>query len=182
MRNIFLWPMIRAMKIMINHSFCFKNLKMLLNTKETLKHVWPNAEFPFQAKEWEKWFLESGKEAKSFYLYEEEPHNVIGHFALKYNNLISNNLYLCFVVIKPELRGSGLIEKVIKIAQDIAFLVYKEEDLYLHVRLNNPRALGAYQKHGFEILKKHSNIVRMIRTQKSHKLQRNDNGPLRSFS
>ena len=91
----------------------------------------------------------------------DENNNVIGHlFVLIPNPEITNIVRFGFVIISPEMRGSGNGKRMLELAIEYAKINLKATKVTLGVFENNPKAQKCYESLGFKpVSKRNVNIL-----------------------
>ena len=92
------------LQLVINDPIDYDLLKMLYSDKEDLARAWPEAKFPLCSAEWSRWMDAGVKSVSLLFKYND---SFIGHVVLRSND--QNQLFLCFVLLKKQFRGQGLI-------------------------------------------------------------------------
>ena len=91
------------------------------------------------------------KQTKLFYPYVVKLDNkVIGFFTLRYRVENVNNLTIGFVILDPLYRGMGYGKKMLDLAINLAFKVYKSDSVNLRVFKDNTAAYNCYKKVGLK--------------------------------
>ena len=91
------------------------------------------------------------KQTKLFYPYIVKLDNkVIGFFTLRYRVENVNNLTIGFVILDSLYRGMGYGKKMLDLAINLAFEVYKSDSVNLRVFKDNTAAYNCYKKVGLK--------------------------------
>ncbi|WP_135506006.1 GNAT family N-acetyltransferase [Roseovarius aestuariivivens] len=133
-------------------------LAEMLQDKDDLTLVNPQASHPFDEGEWQrKWLGELDDE--SFYIRDEDGRDV-GFFALRVG-IGPEVRHLTYVYVIPEMRG-GTGEELAQLAEDAAREL-GALSITLKVELDNEPALNLYRKSGYEELSRRDGMATMRR-------------------
>lgn len=121
-------------------------------TDEVMMHKWCANEFtdfPLTAAALQSYYDARQERDDYFEFCACDESGLIGHFILEYLDREKKNLWLGFVVLKPEKRGNGLGKEMVRLAAKYAFTVAGAEKMTLAVFKNNPAAMHVYESLGF---------------------------------
>ncbi len=128
----------------------------LVADPEELCLLMPNAFVPFDSGQWaEKLNPKTG--AMSFFVYQGTTE--IGHFAFLRPK--DGEVTLGFVYLHPKVRGHGLSDKMIALAEEIAIATLGVHTMLLNTQASNFPALALYHRCGYEIYSTENKTVRM---------------------
>jgi len=123
-------------------------LRELYQDEEDLKKSWTKANYPFDDNQWRDWFKgDSDKQCYSLYLMEGE--RVIGHGAVLDYISGAKVTYLCFLLIRPELRALGHGKTLVSMMCDFVKEELNKEEVHLMVDPLNLKAFNCYISCGF---------------------------------
>jgi len=129
----------------------------LIETKDDMLLVWPDAKYPFCHDQW-RTTLNPDKGHRSLLVYLAG--RCIAHAALIKARL-PRRYKLSFFYVVPEMRYRGIGQEVIELLEDYAREKLTAQRLDLNVRTYNPAALRCYEKSGFREMGREGSLVKM---------------------
>lgn len=145
------------LEVVVNDPFDAAKIKHLFSDRGDLQLAAPRSHYPFDEDQWAQRF---GKHPENcsllFYLNDQ----VVGHTSFLPT---SELLYLCYVILLPELRGKSVATEMIRLSEEFCRLNYPHEVLHLNVNKGNDRARRLYEKLGYVKVDEIKDKVKMMK-------------------
>ena len=129
----------------------------LINDRDDLYLVWPQAKWPFEHDQWQE-VLDPEVGNTPFLVYDGS--KLIGHAAIRKTD--QRKVYkISFLYLVPQLRSKGFGKKLMTLLEQYARKNLFAEKLILVTRTYNPGAIRCYAKCGFQEYGRDGTLIEM---------------------
>lgn len=135
-----------SFKLIPNKPFNPLLLTDVFSDEGDLKIAHPFAKAPYCPLEWQSFFPHNSENVSLLFYTKEK---IAGHAALV---MKSEDVYLCYVILKKEFQGQGLSKEMVRLTEDYCRANHTHQEIFLNVARDNHRAIKLYESLGYEVI------------------------------